>query len=151
MGEMATVSWTEEGQSHQARWLSESGAPAPRQLLRVDDATKANDAYRLASEGTACCGAATSRTRASCCQALARRIDRKPRARASAGAPVAAETSLPPPGPGAARPHLGMLLLPFEADHTVPLRRAPDVRQACLEAYGPADAASSPRCANAAG
>jgi methylase of polypeptide subunit release factors len=31
-----------------------------------------------------------------------------------------------------------MLLLPFEADHSVPLRRAPDVRQACLEAFGPA-------------
>ena len=31
---------------------------------------------------------------------------------------------------------LGMLVLPFEADYTVPLRRAPDVRQACTEAYG---------------
>jgi methylase of polypeptide subunit release factors len=30
-----------------------------------------------------------------------------------------------------------MLLLPFDADFTIPLRRAPDVRQACLEAYGP--------------
>lgn len=34
---------------------------------------------------------------------------------------------------------LGMLLLPFNADNSVPLRRAPDVQQACLEAYGPAD------------
>jgi len=32
---------------------------------------------------------------------------------------------------------LGMLLLPFEADYGIPLRRAPDVRQACEEAYGP--------------
>jgi len=32
-----------------------------------------------------------------------------------------------------------MLLLPFEAGHVVPLRRAPDVRQACAEAYGSAD------------
>ena len=31
---------------------------------------------------------------------------------------------------------LGMLVLPFEADYAVPLRRAPDVRQACAEAYG---------------
>jgi SAM-dependent methyltransferase len=32
---------------------------------------------------------------------------------------------------------LGMLLLPFDADYSLPLRRAPDVRQACSEAYGP--------------
>jgi methylase of polypeptide subunit release factors len=29
-----------------------------------------------------------------------------------------------------------MLLIPFDADHTVPLRRAPDVTAACTEAYG---------------
>lgn len=34
---------------------------------------------------------------------------------------------------------LGMLLLPFNGDYSLPLRRAPDVRQACSEAYGPAD------------
>jgi methylase of polypeptide subunit release factors len=33
---------------------------------------------------------------------------------------------------------LGMLLLPFDADHGIPLRRAPDARQACTEAYGAA-------------
>lgn len=33
---------------------------------------------------------------------------------------------------------LGMLLLPFDGDYGIPLRRAPDVRQACEEAYGPA-------------
>lgn len=33
---------------------------------------------------------------------------------------------------------LGMLLIPLDADYVVPLRRAPDIRQACMEAYGPA-------------
>ena len=33
-----------------------------------------------------------------------------------------------------------MLLLPFEPGHVVPLRRAPDVQQACEQVYGPADA-----------
>ena len=32
-----------------------------------------------------------------------------------------------------------MLLLPFDADFRIPLRRAPDVQQACIEAYGEAD------------
>jgi methylase of polypeptide subunit release factors len=32
---------------------------------------------------------------------------------------------------------LGMLLIQVEADHSISLRRAPDVTRACLEAYGP--------------
>src|SRR6202008_3432285 len=32
---------------------------------------------------------------------------------------------------------LGMLLIPLEADYGIALRRAPDTRQACMEAYGP--------------
>nr|WP_254408457.1 class I SAM-dependent methyltransferase [Streptomyces sp. AC495_CC817] len=34
---------------------------------------------------------------------------------------------------------LGMLLLPFEGNGVIPLPGAPDVQQACTEAYGPAD------------
>ncbi len=39
---------------------------------------------------------------------------------------------------------LGLLLLPFNSDYSIELRRAPDARQACAEAWGPvsADAAS---------
>ncbi|MEU4575877.1 MULTISPECIES: hypothetical protein [Nonomuraea] len=31
-----------------------------------------------------------------------------------------------------------MLLVPLDAGHTIPLRRAPDVREACEQVYGPA-------------
>ncbi|WP_226966996.1 methyltransferase [Streptomyces phaeolivaceus] len=34
---------------------------------------------------------------------------------------------------------LGMLLIPFERNSVIPLPGAPDVRQACTEAYGPGD------------
>ncbi|HET7729268.1 MAG TPA: class I SAM-dependent methyltransferase, partial [Usitatibacter sp.] len=37
---------------------------------------------------------------------------------------------------------LGMLLIPLDADYGIPLRRAPDIREACEEAYGPAQGAS---------
>ncbi len=37
---------------------------------------------------------------------------------------------------------LRALLLPLDADYHVPLRRAPDIRQACAEAYGPGAGAS---------
>jgi methylase of polypeptide subunit release factors len=33
---------------------------------------------------------------------------------------------------------LAMLLIPFDGDYTIPLRRAPEVVDACTEAYGPA-------------
>lgn len=35
-----------------------------------------------------------------------------------------------------------MLLIPLDADYSIPLRRAPDIRQACTEAYGPSQGAS---------
>ncbi len=37
---------------------------------------------------------------------------------------------------------LNALLIPLNDDYTIPLRRAPDIRQACAEAYGPAETAS---------
>jgi tRNA1(Val) A37 N6-methylase TrmN6 len=37
---------------------------------------------------------------------------------------------------------LNALLIPLTDDYTIPLRRAPDIRQACMEAYGPPTAAS---------
>jgi SAM-dependent methyltransferase len=37
---------------------------------------------------------------------------------------------------------LNALLIPLNDDYTIPLRRAPDIRQACVEAYGPAETAS---------
>ncbi|MBC8023920.1 MAG: class I SAM-dependent methyltransferase, partial [Burkholderiales bacterium] len=37
---------------------------------------------------------------------------------------------------------LGMLLIPLGADYVIPLRRAPDIQQACMEAYGAGEDAS---------
>jgi methylase of polypeptide subunit release factors len=101
----------------------------------------ADAAYKLACEGTALLWRGDFQNARQLLQALARRIDRKPKK----PRPPAASTT------EAFHQHrqaqaqrariLGMLLLPFEAGHVVPLRRAPDVRQACEEAYGPAQEA----------
>ncbi len=32
-----------------------------------------------------------------------------------------------------------MILIPLDAEYTIPLRRAPDVQQACIETVRPAD------------
>jgi SAM-dependent methyltransferase len=37
---------------------------------------------------------------------------------------------------------LGTLLVPLNEDYGIPLRRAPDIRQACAEAYGPGEGPS---------
>jgi len=37
---------------------------------------------------------------------------------------------------------LNALLIPLNEDYSIPMRRAPDIRQACAEAYGPSGSAS---------
>jgi SAM-dependent methyltransferase len=70
---------------------------------------------------------------------MARRIDRKPRKVASS--PTEAFNFHRQHQSQRART-LGMLLLPLDADYAIPLRRAPNVKLACAEAYGPGETAS---------
>ena len=142
MVETATVTWTEEGQSRQARWLSDSGAPAPRQLLMVDDRTKADEAYGLAGQGTGLMWRGDFHNARQLLTALASRIERQARRSARrAAAPAAAAESFHRHRQAQAQRArtLGALLILLETDYTIPLRRAPDARQACLEVFGPGE------------
>jgi SAM-dependent methyltransferase len=133
----AYIRWTEGGEPRSARWQSAGGLPPPAQVVVADDRMSADTAFRLARAGTALLWRGDFQNARQLLQALARRADRKPRRPPPA-----------PPSPAAAFHRqrqaqaqrartLGMLLLPFAADGSVPLPRAPDVRQACLEAWGP--------------
>jgi methylase of polypeptide subunit release factors len=137
---IASVSWKERGEVRSARWRSESGAPPAKRVVVGDDTITADAAYRLACEGTAILWRGDFQNARQLLQALARRVDHKPRKKPDA----------PPASPAEAfhlhrqtqsqrARTLGMLLLPFERDHTIPLRRAPDVREACTEVYGAAE------------
>ena len=110
MGEAATVSWTEQGEPHLARWLSESGAPAPGTLLIADDRTTAHDAYGLAGQGTALLWRGDFHNARQLLTAMASRIERHAR-RSRRGAACAARRrrNLSPasPGSGAARAYPG--------------------------------------------
>ena len=137
--------WNENGAEHSARWRSESGMPPPRRVVIADDRTTADQAYRLACEGTAMLWRGDFQNARQLLQALARRADHKndkPSKKA-----LAAKLAKPEPtATEAFHLHrqaqsqrartLAMLLLPFDADYTIPLRRAPDVKLACNEAYG---------------
>lgn len=101
----------------------------------------ADTAYRLACEGTALLWCGDYQGARQLLSAMARRADRGPRRprrrRAPAASPAEAFHQHRQAQSRRARV-LGMLLVPLDGDYGVPLRRAPDVRQACAEAYGPA-------------
>lgn len=134
------VEWTENGQPHRARWRSENGAASPARVVVADDRIKADAAHQLVCEGTAILWRGDYHNARQLLQALSRRMARKRGQR----------TAQPAPSPTQAFHQyrlaqsqrvrtLGMLLLPFDEGHWIPLRRAPDVREACTDAYGPAD------------
>lgn len=108
-------------------------------MFVADDRITANAAYRLASQGTALLWRGDFQNARQLLQALARRIERKRGKAAATLSPASAEAFHLYRLARAQRARiLGMLLLPFEDNYRVPLRRAPDVRQACSEAYGSA-------------
>ena len=47
------LAWTEGDAAHALRWQSEGGTAPPKKLIVADDRITADDAWRLACEGTA--------------------------------------------------------------------------------------------------
>ncbi len=131
------IRWKERGAARSTRWRSERGVPPPKRVVVADDTMKADAAYHLACEGTGLLWRGDFQNARQLLQALARRVDRR---KPKAGASPAETFHFYRQAQSQRARTLGMLLLPFAADHTIPLRRAPDVRQACTEAYGPTDA-----------
>jgi methylase of polypeptide subunit release factors len=121
------------------RWLSASGYRPPKRFLEVDDQLAANQAHRMANRGIGLLWRGDYHNARQLLAAMSRRVGRR--------------TQKPSP-PGQVAFHqwrqeqaqrarvLGMLLVPLEQDFTVPLRRAPDVRRACIEAYQQLDGPS---------
>jgi SAM-dependent methyltransferase len=132
-----SLRWTEDSQQHTALWRSEGGWPAPERVSIADDRTTAEAAFRLASAGTALLWRGDFNNARQLLGALARRIDRRTRTRTRASDLTTAFRQHRTEAAQRARV-LGMLLVPLTADYAIPLRRAPDVRQAATEAWGPA-------------
>lgn len=136
-----TLSWVEGDAPHTARWRSEAGLPPPKRVQVADDTLNADTAYRLACEGTALLWRGDFHNARQLLQALARRVDRKPRK-----AKAASATAIPAVPAQSFHLHrqaqaqrarvLAMVLIPLDDGYVIPLRRAPDVRQACTEAWG---------------
>ncbi len=116
-----------------------------RDSVLADDRTRADDAYTLVCEGTALLWRGDFHNARQLLTALAHRIDRRPRK--TPPTDVTQAFHLHRAAQNQRARILGMLLIPLDASYTVPLHRAPDVREACTRAYGPPsapDAAGAP-------
>lgn len=129
------LEWTEDDSAHAALWRSENGAPPPRRVVIADDATTADAAWRLACEGTALLWRGDFQNARQLLQAMARRAEQKKKKPAALKS-ITEVFHLHRQSQLQRARTLGMLLIPVEAGHRIPLRRAPDVAQACTEAYG---------------
>ena len=158
------VQWHENEGLRQALWLSESNHAPPARIILVDDKTTADDAYRLACEGTSLLWRGDFHNARQLLQALGRRIDRtnerseqrkmKKAANKSAKSSASTTESLGIPNlfhqqrqMQAQRSRiLSRLLLELDANYTSQLRRAPDVSAACMAAFGQLNKAMDESC-----
>lgn len=148
MNQSSSIHWEEGGQTRSAVWRSENGIAPHKKVVTADDTLTADDAYRLACEGTAILWRGDFQNARQLLQALVRRIDKpsKKSKRASKRVDSSSNASQAPSSVDLFNKHrliqsqrarvLGMLLIECNADHSIHLRRAPDVAIACLEAYG---------------
>ena len=130
----ADIRFTLADTEHSSRWHSEGGWPAPRRVVVVDDTLTADAAYRLAKAGTGMLYTGDFQNARQLLKALGRRVDRHRRPHTPT---LKAAFELHRAEALRRARLLGLLLVRLDADHTLELRRAPDVRQACTEAYGP--------------
>ena len=146
-----SLCWEEGGHDCSAVWHSENGIAVHKKVVTADDTLTADDAYHLACEGTAIIWKGDFQNARQLLQALVRRIDKpsKKSKRAGKKANKPGESASQKTPKEIFNQHrlirsqrariLGMLLIQCQADHTISLRRAPDITQACIEAYGRVD------------
>ncbi len=139
------LTWSEKDTECSALWRSEQNLPA--RVVLADDTLTADAAYRLACEGTGLLWRGDFQNARQLLQAMARRIDKPQKAKRKKSDAAA-------PAPGAAfHAHrqaqaqrtrvLSQVLIALDGDYSIGLRRAPDAKQACVQAFGPASGQAS--------
>jgi SAM-dependent methyltransferase len=123
------VHWSENGAQRTARWRSERGAAPPKTVRVVDDRLTADEACGLAAQGIGLLWRGDFPNARQLLNAMAKRVDRKRK--------HSNDFNLERQARAQRARTLGMLLVPLEADYTLPLKRAPDLRVAFHETHGP--------------
>ncbi|MYW96515.1 class I SAM-dependent methyltransferase [Amycolatopsis rubida] len=122
---MSTVTWTENGTTHTARWHSENGTPPPGRIVVVDDRLTAAAALRFARAGTGMLWRGDFPHARQLVRAMDRRLPRPSGSFAKVRSARAERATL-----------LGKVLVVVDGDHSLQLRRAPDIQAACEHAFG---------------
>ncbi|WP_406636980.1 methyltransferase [Amycolatopsis sp. WGS_07] len=122
---MSTVQWTENGIHHTARWHSENGTPPPGRIAVVDDRLTAAAALRFARAGTGMLWRGDFPNARQLLRAMDRRLPQPSGSFAAIRAARSERATL-----------LGKVLVSVEHDHSLRLRRAPEIRAACQHAFG---------------
>ena len=140
------LTWSEKDTTRSAIWRSDQ--VMPKQVVLADDTMTADTAYRLACAGTGLLWRSDFQNARQMLQALTRRIDKPKKVR------VKKSDDAAPALPGAAfHTHrqaqaqrtriLSQVLIELNSDYGIDLRRAPDAKAACLQAFGPTNGQSS--------
>ncbi|WP_435876041.1 methyltransferase [Saccharopolyspora shandongensis] len=117
------------------RWLSANGSHPPARIVDADDRMPASEAYRLVSRGTGLLWHGDFHNARQLLSAVSRRLQRNRRT----GSSAAESFRLHRQQQARRARALALVLVRLDPGHALNLRRAPDVRTACQEAYGPAD------------
>jgi len=136
------IQWLEDGTAFEARWLSHSGALPATRVVVADGSMSADEAYGFACQGTALLWRGDFQDARQMLSALGKRVDRRKPSRRRAPAGTAEAFNLYRQANSQRARTLNALLVPLNADYSIPLRRAPDIREACVGAFGPAAGAS---------
>ncbi len=124
--------------------------PRPARVVVADGKMTADEAYGLACQGTALLWRGDFQEARQMLTAMGKRADRRQR-RSRRGRRGSESGSQVDPAEAfhlyrqarAQRARtLNALLVPLEPDFSIPLRRAPDIRRACVDAFGPATTSS---------
>ena len=136
------IHWQDDDQARSALWQADNGARLPSRVQTVRE-MDADTAYKLASAGTGLLWRGDFQHARQLLQAMSARMDA-----------AAARKKTPPPATAiegfeqhrkaqALRVRvLGQLLIEVDSTYRIDLKRAPDVLQACTEAWGPPDGQS---------
>jgi SAM-dependent methyltransferase len=137
------IHWLDDGRDCEALWRSHSGTPPAKRVVVTDGKMSADEAYGLVCQGTALLWRGDFQEARRMLSALGNRADRAARksrtsAATSSAGPADAFHLYRQARSQRART-LNALLIPLNDDYTIALPGAPDIRQACTEAYGPAE------------
>nr|WP_308800820.1 class I SAM-dependent methyltransferase [Streptomyces polyasparticus] len=128
------IDWSPDGDEvRSARWVSESGAVAPQRVVAADSRIGVAAAYRHICEGTALLWTGDYPSARQLLTSLGKRAEPRRRPKAAS---LTEAFRLQRREQARRTRILSLLLVPYEDGWTIPLKRAPEVAEACRQVYG---------------